>query len=46
MKVKENCVKIKFLGKEIGKYKYSLSNVKDTKYGRTNKNKFEKYDDY
>lgn len=45
MKIKENCLNIKDLKKELGKYTYATSNIKDYKYGKVNKGKFEKYDD-
>ena len=46
MKVKENCLNIKDLNiKNLGKYTYATSKIKETKYGKNNKEKFEKYDD-
>ena len=45
MKVKERCKNITNLKKELGKYKYSTSGVKDKKYGQSKKSTLEKYDD-
>ena len=45
MKVQELCINIKNLDKKIGKYKYSLSKIKDSKYGKDRKDTFEKFDD-
>ncbi|WP_265429375.1 glycoside hydrolase family 19 protein [Chryseobacterium sp. YIM B08800] len=45
MKVKEDCINIDKLEKELGKYKYSTSKIKDYSYGKKQKAKFEKYDD-
>lgn len=45
MKVKENCKNISNLKKELGKYKYATSEMKNKKYGQSKKTTFEKYDD-
>ncbi|WP_185148320.1 hypothetical protein [Riemerella anatipestifer] len=42
---KYNCINIKNLDKKIGEYQYSLSKIKDSKYGKNHKDTFEKFDD-
>lgn len=45
MKVKEQCKNVNSLKKEIGKYTFLTSKMKDTQYGKDHKETFEKYDD-
>lgn len=45
MKVKEQCKNVSSTKKEIGKYTFLTSKMKDTKYGKDHKETFEKYDD-
>lgn len=45
MKVKENCINIENLDKELGKYKYADSKIKEFQYGIEYKESFKKYDD-
>ncbi|KIA82623.1 glycoside hydrolase family 19 protein [Kaistella jeonii] len=45
MKVKERCKNISSLEKDLAKYKYSTSKMKEKQYGKDHKSTFEKYDD-
>ena len=43
MKIEETCCNLKI--KNLGVYKYSTSNIRNTKYGQRNKSKIQKFDD-